>query len=383
MEQHQQLLEDILTKGRKKLDRTGVGTYSLFGAQMEFDLSEGFPVTTARKIFTRGTFAETLWFLSGSTNNEVLREANVHFWTRWALTEDKYKERMLEPHERVLAYAKMLGTDPKQIIQELNKMGSVDAGHVYLDAQGVPRVQDMKIASKGDLGPVYGRMWRNWPTSNGQTIDQVATLVENLKKIPWSRRHIVSGWNPELLPDETKSHEENILNGKQCLPPCHTLFQFIVEPLTLEERMDYAHLTVEGVQTKLALTTSLDNLQDAMTQYLDNLMVPDKMLSCKLHARSQDVPVGTVFNIISYSLLVHMLCQQLNMKPGRYIHSMGDAHIYTNQIECVKKQLEVELRPLPTLNILRKPESIFDYNVEDFELVGYDPNPKIDYPIAV
>lgn len=386
MKQHQQLMDDILTRGRKKLDRTGVGTISRFGDQIEFDLAEGYPLPTERQVGIKGIIEELRWFLRGDTNNEVLREAGVQFWTRWALKEDHFKEVTLSNTERVDAFAKQYGKNRAEVVAELNKFDSEDAGHLFLDAQGVPRMVNKKIAAKGDLGPIYGKMWRNWPTPDGGTLDQITKLVSDLQNIPWSRRHIVSGWNPTLIPDETKSHEENILAGKQCLPPCHTLFQFILEPLTLDEQIEMYRGGREAIIAAVdRVTAGLDVLNKDM--YIEEMLrgsaIPDRMLSCKLHARSQDVPVGTVFNIASYAAFTHMLSHLLGFKPGRYIHSMGDAHIYTNQVEMVKLQLSRDTPALPKLSFKRKPMDLFDFKHEDFTLTGYNPHPKIDYPIAV
>jgi thymidylate synthase len=386
MIQHQELMEAILTRGRKKLDRTGVGTISLFGPQIEFNLADGFPIPTERQVGIKGIIEELRWFLSGQTNNEILREAGVQFWTRWALKEDKFVEHTLTNAERAGEFAKQIGKTPAQAALELQSFQSEEAGHLFLDAQGVPRVVSKQIAAKGDLGPVYGAMWRNWPTHDGTTIDQISTLVNNLKSLPWSRRHVISGWNPALLPDEKLSHEENILAGKQCLPPCHTLFQFILEPLTLDEQIAMYRGGHDAIVAAVdSLTAGLDavNKEPYIEEMLRGSAIPDKMLSCKLHARSQDVPVGTVFNIASYAAFVHMLSHLLGFKPGSYIHSMGDAHIYTNQVEMVKLQLSRSTPALPTLSFNRKPMDLFDFKFEDFKLAGYNPHPKIDYPIAV
>ena len=277
MTQYLDLLRNILDHGVGRGDRTGTGTKSIFGAQLRFDLSKGFPLVTTRKGFFKGVIRELLWFLAGDTNINYLKSHNVHIWDAWA-------------------------------------------------------------DEKGDLGPVYGAQWRAWETSNGKKIDQISQVIHQLRSRPESRRHIVSAWNPAVLPDESVSPQDNVRAGRAALASCHTLFQFHV---------------AEG------------------------------RLSCLLYQRSADCPVGLVFNAAQYSLLTHMVAQQCDLEVGDFVWTGGDCHIYLNQIEGVKEQLTREPRPLPTLLIKRKPASIFEYQFEDFEIVGYDPHPPIKYPVAV
>jgi thymidylate synthase len=277
MQQYLDLLEYTLSHGIKKEDRTGVGTISIFGHQMRFDLSKGLPVLTTKKISFRNIVCELLWFLRGDTNVNTLKEQGVNIWNEWALPD-------------------------------------------------------------GNLGPIYGKQWRDWRTADGGSIDQIAGVIAQIKKNPHSRRLIVSAWNPADLPDEGVSPQENAARGKMALPPCHTLFQFYV---------------VDGT------------------------------LSCQLYQRSNDIFIGQPYNITQYALLVHMVAQQCNLVPKDYIHTIGDAHLYLNHLEQVKLQLSRQPRELPRLEILRKPESLFEYRLEDFVLHGYDPHPGIKAPIAV
>ena len=277
MRQYLDLLRDILERGSTRGDRTGTGTKSLFGAQLRFDLSAGFPLVTTRKVFFKGVIHELLWFLNGETNIKYLTENNVRIWDAWA-------------------------------------------------------------DEKGDLGPIYGAQWRAWQAPGGRTIDQISQVVEQIRKKPESRRHIVSAWNPAVLPDESVSPQENVRAGRAALASCHTLFQFYVA---------------------------------------------DGKLSCLLYQRSADAPVGLVFNIAQYSLLTHIMAQQCDLAPGDFIWTGGDCHVYLNQVEGVKEQLAREPRPLPRLVLKRKPSSILDYKFEDFEISGYDPHPPIKYLVAV
>jgi thymidylate synthase len=277
MKQYLGLLTEILETGTQRGDRTGTGTKSIFGAQLRFDLAKGFPLVTTRKVFFKGVIHELLWFLAGDTNIKYLRDHNVHIWDAWA-------------------------------------------------------------DEKGDLGPVYGAQWRAWQAPDGRRIDQITHVVEQIRKNPNSRRHIVSAWNPAVLPDESVSPHDNVRQGRAALASCHALFQFYVA---------------------------------------------DGRLSCLLYQRSTDCPVGQVFNIAQYALLTHMVAQQCDLAPGDFIWTGGDCHIYLNQIDGVREQLAREPRPLPKLVIKRKPSSIFDYRFEDFEIIGYDPHPPIKYPVAV
>lgn len=263
-DQYEQMMRFVFENGVDKSDRTGTGTRSHFGYQMRFDLQQGFPLVTTKKIHLRSVIYELLWFLRGDSNVRWLQENGVTIWDEWA------------------------------------------------DEQG-------------ELGPVYGVQWRSWPTPDGGSIDQIAQLMEQIKNNPDSRRHIVAAWNVANI-DEMK------------LPPCHCLFQFYVA---------------------------------------------DGKLSCQLYQRSADIFLGVPFNIASYSLLTHMIAQQCDLEVGEFIWTGGDTHIYSNHFEQVKEQLSRQPYPYPTLKILRKPESIFDYQFEDFEFENYQHHPLIKAPVAV
>ncbi len=278
MQQYLDLLQKILDEGEVKEDRTGTGTRSFFGHQMRFNLKDGFPLLTTKKIFFKGVVHELLWFLNGSTDNNELKDNGVHIWDEW---EDE----------------------------------------------------------SGDLGPIYGYQWRHWPDQNsGGSIDQIQNVIDQLKHNPSSRRIIVSAWNVADLPDESISPQDNVKNNKMALAPCHALFQFFVS---------------QGA------------------------------LSCQLYQRSCDTFLGLGFNIASYSLLTHMLAQQCDLNVGDFIWTGGDVHLYLNHMEQAKEQLSREPYELPTLNIKRKPDSIYDYAYEDFELANYQCHPHIKAPISI
>ena len=274
MKQYIDLVKHVLEKGVLKEDRTGTGTKSVFGYQMRFDLSKGFPMVTTKKLHLKSIIYELLWFLKGDTNIKYLKENGVNIWNAWA-------------------------------------------------------------DSKGDLGPVYGFQWRNW---NNDGIDQIKNLINDLKNNPNSRRHLVSAWNPSVLPDTSKSFETNVANGKAALPPCHAFFQFHV---------------ING------------------------------KLSCQLYQRSADIFLGVPFNIASYSLLTIMIAQVCNLKVGDFIHTFGDAHIYCNHFDQMKLQLTREPRKLPTIKINKEVKSIFDFKFEHFVLEDYNPHPHIKGKVAV
>jgi len=277
MQQYLDLMQHILDKGVHKEDRTGTGTVSVFGYQMRFNLADGFPMVTTKKVHLKSIIHELLWFLKGETNIAYLQDNGVKIWDGWATAE-------------------------------------------------------------GELGPVYGKQWRSWEGANGEVVDQIAQLVHDIKTNPDSRRLIVSAWNPALLPDTQYSPSENAAQGKQALPPCHTLFQFYV---------------VEG------------------------------KLSCQLYQRSGDVFLGVPFNIASYALLTLMVAQVCGLEPGDFVHTFGDAHLYSNHMDQVNEQLSRETLPLPTMKINPAVKDIFDFTFDDFEVVDYQCHPHIKAPVAI
>ena len=270
MQQYLDLLEHILEKGVDKEDRTGTGTRSVFGYQMRFDLQQGFPVLTTKKLHLRSIIGELIWFLRGDTNIKWLNENGITIWDEWA-------------------------------------------------------------DEKGDLGPVYGAQWRSWPDPHGGTIDQIEKVIQAIRDKPDSRRLIVTAWNPAEV-------------DNMALPPCHMMFQFYTRPAS-----------------------------DGGPRYLD----------CQLYQRSCDTFLGVPFNIASYALLTMIFAQQADLRPGEFIWTGGDVHVYSNHFEQAKLQLTREPKPLPTMVIKRRPDRFDDYEIEDFELVGYVADPSIKAPIAV
>lgn len=314
MEQYLQLCRHILETGNKKEDRTGTGTFSVFGHQMRFDLSKGFPLMTTKKTAFRLIVSELLWFLKGDTNVKTLIEERNPIWDEWAfekwVNSDDYVGPDMTDFGRRAAKDdefKLVVDEQMEIFREKILTDETFA-HTY-----------------GDLGPIYGRQWRSWPTTDGKTIDQLKNVIEQIKNSPDSRRHLVTAWNPEFV-------------DQMALPPCHTLFQFYVA---------------------------------------------DGKLSCQLYQRSADVFLGVPFNIASYALLTHLIARECGLQPGEFVHTLGDAHIYSNHFDQVMEQLQREPRELPTLWISEEKESIFDLETEDIKVEGYNPHPKIKAPIAV
>lgn len=305
MRQYLDLLGDIKANGVEKSDRTGTGTKSVFGRQMRFDLSEGFPAVTTKKLFLRGIIHELLWFLQGDSNIEYLVKNNVNIWNEWPFK------------------AYLLATR-----QSLPEAGSGKWNTKLADFIEKIKTDHAFARQYGELGPVYGYQWRHWPDGKGGEIDQITRAIDTIKNNPDSRRNIVSAWNVADIDEMAKAG----------LPPCHSLFQFYV---------------TEG------------------------------KLSCQLYQRSADTLLGVPFNIASYALLTMMVAQVTGLKPGDFVHTLGDAHIYLNHLEQVDLQLSREPRPLPTMKINPNVTSIFDFTIDDFELVGYDPHPAIKAPIAV
>ena len=274
MKQYHDLIKHVLENGTEKHDRTGTGTKSVFGYQMRFDLSEGFPMVTTKKLHLKSIIYELLWFLNGDTNIQYLQENGVRIWNEWA-------------------------------------------------------------DENGNLGPVYGHQWRNW---NSEEIDQISEVIETLKNNPDSRRMLVSAWNPSVMPNTSVSFSENVSNGKAALPPCHAFFQFYVA---------------------------------------------DGKLSCQLYQRSADIFLGVPFNIASYALLTMMMAQVCGYEAGDFVHTFGDAHIYSNHMDQVELQLSRDPRPLPTMKINSEVKDIFGFKFDDFTLENYNPHPHIKGAVAI
>jgi thymidylate synthase len=274
MKQYLDFIKHIRDNGTKKEDRTGTGTKSVFGYQMRFNLEDGFPILTTKKLHLKSIIHELLWFLKGDTNIKYLQENNVKIWNSWA-------------------------------------------------------------NENGDLGPVYGHQWRNW---NSEGIDQIKQVIETIKTNPDSRRMLISAWNPSVLPDTSISFSENVANGKAALPPCHAFFQFYVA---------------------------------------------NEKLSLQLYQRSADAFLGVPFNIASYALLTLMVAQVCKLKPGDFVHTFGDAHIYNNHIDQINLQLSRTPKPLPQMKINSKVKNIFDFKFEDFNLVNYNPHPHIKGAVSI
>lgn len=290
MQNYLNLCQYVLDKGTLKKDRTGTGTISTFGYQLRFDLSEGFPLLTTKKVYYKAVLGELLWFISGSTNIRPLVEQNIRIWNEW-------------PYE---TYKKSPDYQGETIDEFIGKIKSDEAFALRY----------------GDLGPVYGKQWRDF-----FGVDQLLEVEKSIKENPFSRRHIICAWNPAQI-------------SEMALPPCHAFVQFYVSG--------------DG-----------------------------KKLSCQLYQRSADLFLGVPFNIASYATLLTMMAEVCSLEPGEFIHTFGDVHIYTNHIEQIRTQLTRKPRALPRLIIKRKVNSILDFKYEDFEIVGYDPYPKIEGKVSV
>jgi thymidylate synthase len=277
MNNYLHMLRDIRERGTRKQDRTGVGTQSLFGYQLRYDLDAGFPLVTTKKVHWKSIVMELLWFLRGDTNVHWLNERGVTIWDEWA-------------------------------------------------------------DDSGSLGPMYGQQWRSWPTLDGGSMDQLQLLLRGLRERPDSRRHIVSAWNPELLPDESISPQANVAAGRMALAPCHTMFQFYVA---------------------------------------------NGKLSCQLYQRSADAFLGVPFNIASYALLTHLVAQDVGLQPGDFIHTFGDVHIYNNHIEQVDTQLQRCPHALPTLQLNPQVQSLFAFTAEDISIENYACHPPLRGKVAI
>lgn len=406
MKQYQDLMAEVFAKGTPKKDRTGTGTLSIFGHQMRFNLQEGFPLVTTKRCHLRSIIHELLWFLKGDTNIQYLKDNGVTIWDEWCLAEDEVVNKPLVKSERakLAVEGEYCKEDLLQLIKKLDKMGPV-AGQQYLDEMGVPKTLPSIMRRAGDLGPVYGKQWRAWQhheiiaaddkegldnaTSkggewiaggddlmNGDTTpyvyrfetDQIAKVMDQLKNDPDNRRIIVSAWNVADLDD-------------MALAPCHAFFQFYTREMSLDERVQWAEENDNELWSDYIHATFVD--ENTRLGWLDKAGVPTRKLSCQLYQRSCDIFLGLPFNIASYALLIHMFAQQANMVVGDFVWTGGDVHLYSNHLEQARTQLGRTPRPLPKLIIKRKPDSIFDYKFEDFDIEGYDPHPAIKAPVAI
>ena len=314
MKQYLELLEKIKQEGIEKSDRTGTGTKSIFGYQMRFDLSKGFPILTTKRVPFGLIKSELLWFIKGDTNIRYLLQHNNHIWDEWAFK--RYVESADYTGEDMTDFGRRSLQDP--VFKEVYEK------ELETFCQRILNEDDF-AATYGELGNIYGSQWRHWKTTQGETIDQLAQVIEMLKTSPDSRRLIVSAWNPEDVPS-------------MALPPCHTMFQFYVA---------------------------------------------DGKLSCQLYQRSADVFLGVPFNIASYALLTHLIANEVGLEVGEFVHTLGDAHLYLNHLEQVDLQLSRETYELPQL-VLKHPEkSLYDLEVVDVVLEGYECHPTIKAPIAV
>ena len=380
MHQLKTLYQHILDNGNVRGDRTGTGTIGVFGYMNRYNLQEGFPLCTTKKTFHRGIIEELRWFLNGSTTNLDLLEKNVHIWDEWALAEDVYVERPVAIEDIIerLREKFFISRERAQSMMRL-ELANIETlepfasmAEAYATHYKFPKIIRERIGKAGDLGPIYGKQWRSWPAADGKTIDQIADIVNGLRKNPFSRRHLVVAWNPADLPDESISPQENVLQGKQALAPCHCLFQFYARPIAPATRADIASTTIPGY-SEMTREEAIAALE----------MVPKFYLDCLLYQRSCDAALGLPFNIASYALLTMMMAQQTDMLAGEFIHTFGDLHIYRNHLDGVREQLKRTPCKLPTMRIKRKPDSIFDYQTEDFELVDYECHPAIKFEISV
>jgi thymidylate synthase len=349
--QYQALLQDILDNGVKKQDRTGTGTLSLFGRQIRHKMSEGFPLLTTKKMYMKGVITELLWFLRGDTNIKYLVDNDCHIWNG-----DAYKRFLNET-------IKVEPLEVKQrVVEQL--LNSKESQEEFINKI---KTDDEFAKEWGDLGPVYGKQWRNWEMDDTYLgdghkmyFDQIANLINDLKTNPDSRRLMVSAWNVSEI-------------EQMVLPPCHYSFQFYTRELRWEERKNMYQKHIDGILTE---------------SWADEIGFPKRAISLMYNARSQDVPLGTPFNMASYGLLLEIIAKEVNMVPDELITNMGDCHIYLNQIEPIKEQLNREPYPLPTLKIESEivkwvvGDCLPTYSINDFTLENYQSHPTIKIPLS-
>jgi thymidylate synthase len=414
MRNYLDLLRHAHDNGSRQInERTGEVTLKVVGPQLRYDLQAGFPLVTTSKKHLRSIIEELLWFIRGDTNNELLRARGVSIWDEWALVEPHVRQRPLSNYDRAEIYAKREGVPLKGVLTMLENLdreegmrglrpsssngGEPNGGEKFLNDQDIPTYVDQIIHGVGELGPIYGRMWRYWPNPDGTTTDQLVQVLNDLKERPFSRRHIVTAWNPSVLPDETVNAQENVRRGRQALAPCHAFYQFVVEQLDQSQRvlLYIAKRYPGGLSEVQASADHLlelvrlneEQVEEGRTFMIEEMLrhngIPDKRLGTVVTQRSADIPLGVPYNIASYAILTMMIANQLNFALGELVMNFGDAHIYHKQMEGVREQLSREPRPLPQLLINPDVKNFFDYKFEDFQLVGYDSHPTIKYEITV
>jgi len=381
MRQYLELMQYIRDHGNVITnERTGVGTKSIFGWMMRFDLKAGFPLVTTKKLHLRSIIHELLWMIAGRTDNQYLNDVGVTIWDEWALKEDQIENRAIPGPQLAQKLADKLGITLGEAQIKLNaasrEPAGLQGGYALLKEHEIPLTQDVVVREKGDLGPIYGRQWRNWRTPYGHSIDQLQAAIDELRTNPGSRRNIVTAWNPADLPNAKLSPEDNVKEGKMSLAACHCMFQFRTRALSIEERIKAAADRGIGSwdwEIKQA---------ESVSALLDSQDVPKFALSCMLTQRSADVFLGVPFNIASYALLTHMVAQVVNMVPDELVWSGGDVHLYTNHMEQVDLQLSREPLPLPTLKLNPAITQLEDFTFEDIEIAGYQYHPPIKAPVA-
>lgn len=405
MKQYLALLDDVLDFGVEKTDRTGTGTISIFGHQMRFYMYDGFPLVTTKKVHLRSIIHELLWFLKGETTLKYLLDNNVHIWDKWVKPgTEEYRD--LDYSERYdLLKAKIGPNKTHELAWEsfgaewaeyLLEGKNTAASETFFDEHGIPD----KVLVDGDLGPIYGQQWRRWEeyreilpiekeayeakgyrfiaqTASGcpqklimrKEHDQVQNALNILRNDPDSRRIIVNSWNPGLI-------------DQQALTPCHEFFQYYTRPLNSEERKDLLVAKVSEEIAEVIMENWRNNVGEDLTELFNAHGVERHALSLRFDMRSSDTPVGLPFNIASYALLLLMTCQQVDMIPDQLIYQSGDTHIYLDQVDLVMTQLNRSPHKLPKMKI-RKAKDLFSYTIDDFELVDYEHDEVIKYPVAI
>lgn len=437
MKAYLDLLKEVIETGRSRGDRTGTGTVSIFDAKFKHDMREGLPVVTTKKVVLRSVFEELMGFLNNDLHMECLVEKKVGIWDGWRLENDITREVTLKNHERLT----LLTVTQPELLPEWHAMRfvtpeEVEAGHAWLDSKGIPRTRKETVAAAGDLNAPYGPGWRAFKTANGK-VDQFAYAMDLIRNNPESRRILVSVWNPGWMPEETRQVElgfmerdalfeefypdlyadsqetlnypeiagdldmarmhmddagvpthktvkvtpqENIVNGKPCLTPCHWAFEFYTEEMTVEERWAVTRkvYNTDNIDEAYSLVgRTLAPTEQGEHDQLDKLGTPRRYLSLKWHQRSCDMFLGIPFNIASYAILLEMVAQQTGMVAYQLIGDLTNVHIYNDHLPMVETQLLREPKDIPQLKFLRQPSHIEDYKWEDLEIIGYDPHPAI------
>jgi thymidylate synthase len=383
MDSYLLLGHQILKQGRQRGDRTGTGTKSIRSAKLVFDMQAGFPLMTTKKVNLESVFTELSWILQGRSDMQYLEERGCGFiWRNWSLSEPVMEEIRYTDWQRLDLLKKEYPALYEQFVAAgLDKRPTLE-GHAFMTEHGVPTHYERVKIPAGETNAPYGPAWRKWKGRDGKEIDQIKYLLDTLRTNPFSRRILLSAWDPANLPDESISPQENIKNGKPCLTPCHWAIEMYTDEMTVDERINWLVARNPFAWDKWVDAGNLKK-DEKLDQFLDERGVPKHFLDLKWHQRSCDWAIGIPYNIASYGMLLMMFATTLNMVPRELELDGTNVHLYSNHTERFIEQFSRSPRALPQLVVVNKRDKLEDYVWEDFVLAGYNPHPFIKYDVSI